>query len=89
MPKILHFEPDLVRVNITRKAHEHVMVRKQKAEPFYRIFDRIIISYLENDAADWQEQYYSQIQITQTWIKKYNELKATVDKKLGEQTKLV
>lgn len=65
------------------------MVRKQRKEPIYRIFDRIMISYLEGDAADWQEQYYSQVEITQNWIKKYNELKATVDKKLGEQTKLV
>jgi hypothetical protein len=89
MPKKLHFDPDLVRVNISRKAHDQILARKQKSEPFYRIFDRILTSYLENDAADWQEQYYSQVEITQNWIKKFNELKGTVDKKLGEQTKLV
>lgn len=89
MPRSSHVEKDLVRINITAKAHEHLIFRKQKAEPIYRIFDRIMISYLEGDAADWQEQYYLQVETTQTWIKKYNELKSTMDKKLGEQTKLV
>jgi hypothetical protein len=75
VPKKLSFETDLVRINITRKAHAHLVLRKQRGEPLYRVFDRMLISHLDNDADDWQQMYYEQVETTKNWIKKYNQLK--------------
>jgi len=89
MPKPLHIERDLVRINITAKAHRQLLARKQRGEPLYRVFDRMLSSYLDNDASDWQEAYYTQVETTKNWIKKHDELKAFMEKKLNEQTKLL
>lgn len=89
MPRASHIEKDLVRINVTAKAHAQIMKRKSKGEPIYRVVDRIVTSYLDNDANEWQEMYYEQVETTKSWIKKYNELKEFVDKNLGRQATLI
>lgn len=90
MPRVLHFERDLVRINITRKCHQLITARKGYQEPLYRVVDRILTTYLNNDAADWQDMYYQQIESTKNWKKRYEDLKEFTDKQLlNKQTKLI
>ena len=88
MPKKLYFERDLVDVRITRKAHTLIVKRRRHREPIYRVIDRIVLSYLNNDASDWEAMYYDTMETLKDVRKNYNDLKALYDK-AGFQTKLI
>ena len=90
MPRKLHFKkPELHNINITARAYEHLVARKRvPTEPIYELFDRIMTSYLESDAAEWQKLYYMQAEMAKEWMRKYQELQKLIDKGLHEQTRL-
>lgn len=83
LPKRANVERDLVNINVTGKVHRILVRKKVNAnEPLYHVVDRIVASYLENDAADWQEMYYQQVEVTKTWMEKAKRAEQQVQMRL-------
>ncbi len=75
MPKHIEVVRDLVRINITSQSHEVLIKRKRHKEPLYRVVDRMLSTYLDNDASDWEEMYHQQVEATKNWKTKYESLR--------------
>ncbi len=86
MPRRLEFERDLIDIRISRKTYNLIKSRKRFQEPNYAVVNRIVLSYLSSDAADWEAMYYDTLET----LKMVREKKSCCEKCGSSiQTKLI
>ena len=68
-------------MHISEKAHSIIAARKRGSEPLWRVLERILGSYLENDSAFWEAKYNEQCEITARWLQKHNDLKRQLEER--------
>jgi hypothetical protein len=74
---------NLISIHITEEIHNLIMARRQRAEPIWRVLERIFASYLEGDNQFWEKKYTEQCEITNRWVNKYNDLKRQLQSTLN------
>ncbi len=84
MPRKLEFDPNLVRINITRKDHDGMNMIKRQGEPYYSIIQRIWQTY-NTPLGVLQNENEILKQSVQKWMQRA----LTAERQLERQSKLV